>query len=84
MKGFGLPVIEAMVRRPGITGQVPALSETAGGAVEQIERLMPRRWRAMVALAYSRERRDELVALGAARAGVPPGARSRERSTLSS
>src|SRR6185503_9670263 len=69
-EGFGLPVIEAMACGvPVITGQVPALTEIAGGAVEQIERLdADALGDAMVGLASSRNRRDELVTLGLQRA----------------
>jgi glycosyltransferase involved in cell wall biosynthesis len=69
-EGFGLPVIEAMACGvPVITGQVSALTEIAGGAVEQIDRLdADAIGDAIVALARSRDRRDELAALGLQRA----------------
>jgi glycosyltransferase involved in cell wall biosynthesis len=65
-EGFGLPVIEAMAcGTPVITGSAGALSEIAGGAVEAVERLDAESiGDAMVALARSRERRENLSALG--------------------
>jgi glycosyltransferase involved in cell wall biosynthesis len=65
-EGFGLPVIEAMAcGTPVITGPVPALSEVAGGAVEQVDHLDAESLGdAMVGLARSRERRENLSALG--------------------
>jgi glycosyltransferase involved in cell wall biosynthesis len=69
-EGFGLPVIEAMAcGTPVLTGNVPALAEVAGGAVEQVDRLDAESiGSAMVALARSRERRESLAALGVERA----------------
>ena len=65
-EGFGLPVIEAMAcGTPVVTGHVPALSEVAGGAVEQVDRLdADSLGEAIVGLARSRERRENLSALG--------------------
>ena len=46
---------------PVITGQVPALVEVAGGAVEHVDRLdVESLGEAMVALARDRDRRGEL------------------------
>jgi glycosyltransferase involved in cell wall biosynthesis len=69
-EGFGLPVIEAMAcGTPVITGRVAALEEVAGGAVEHIDHLDPATiGGALVALARSRERREQLRACGLARA----------------
>jgi glycosyltransferase involved in cell wall biosynthesis len=65
-EGFGLPVIEAMAcGTPVVTGHVAALSEVAGGAVEHVDRLdADSLGEAMVRLARSRERRENLSALG--------------------
>ena len=65
-EGFGLPVIEAMAcGTPVVTGPVAALTEVAGGAVEQVDRLDAESLgEAMVGLARSRERRENLSALG--------------------
>ena len=65
-EGFGLPVIEAMAcGTPVVTGHVAALSEVAGGAVEHVDRLDAESLGdAMVSLARSRERRENLSALG--------------------
>jgi glycosyltransferase involved in cell wall biosynthesis len=69
-EGFGLPVVEAMAcGTPVITGNVPALAEVTGGAVERVERLDPETLgAALVSLARSRERRESLAALGLERA----------------
>jgi glycosyltransferase involved in cell wall biosynthesis len=69
-EGFGLPVIEAMAcGTPVVTGHVAALSEVAGGAVEHVDRLDAESLgEAMVALGRSRERRENLSALGLQRA----------------
>jgi glycosyltransferase involved in cell wall biosynthesis len=65
-EGFGLPVIEAMAcGTPVVTGDVAALSEVSGGAVEHVDRLdADSLGEAMVRLARSRERRENLSALG--------------------
>src|SRR4030095_16326547 len=50
---------------PVVTGHVAALSEVAGGAVEHVDRLDAESLgEAMVALARSREHRENLSALG--------------------
>lgn len=69
-EGFGLPVIEAMAcGTPVITGRVPALSEVAGGASEQVDPLdADALGAAMVRLAHNRTRRDQLSDLGLWRA----------------
>jgi glycosyltransferase involved in cell wall biosynthesis len=65
-EGFGLPVIEAMAcGTPVVTGDVAALSEVSGGSVEHVDRLDAESLgEAMVRLARSRERRENLSALG--------------------
>ena len=65
-EGFGLPVIEAMAcGTPVVTGPVAALSEVAGDASERVERLDAESLGdAMVLLARSRERREELARRG--------------------
>jgi glycosyltransferase involved in cell wall biosynthesis len=69
-EGFGLPVVEAMAcGTPVLTGNVPALAEVSGGAVEQIDRLdADSIGSALVNLTRSRERRQSLAALGLERA----------------
>jgi len=71
-EGFGLPVIEAMAcGAPVITGRTPALTEIGGGAIQHVDRIeSDELGRAMVALARSRDRRDELSAAGLARAST--------------
>jgi anaerobic magnesium-protoporphyrin IX monomethyl ester cyclase len=68
-EGFGLPVIEAMAcGAPVLTGRTPALSEIGGGAIEHVDEIEPNALgQALVALAGSRERREELSAAGLAR-----------------
>jgi glycosyltransferase involved in cell wall biosynthesis len=69
-EGFGLPVIEAMAcGTPVVTGQVAALAEVGGGAVEQVARLdADSLGDAMIRLANDRRRRETLAALGLQRA----------------
>jgi glycosyltransferase involved in cell wall biosynthesis len=69
-EGFGLPVIEAMAcGTPVITGQVPALDEVGGRAVEQVQQLEPSALGdAMVRLAHDPDRRDALRLAGLERA----------------
>lgn len=69
-EGFGLPVIESMAcGTPVITGAVPALTEVGGGAAECVDPLeADTLGEAMVALARSRARREQLAALGLRRA----------------
>jgi glycosyltransferase involved in cell wall biosynthesis len=69
-EGFGLPVVEAMAcGTPVITGHVPALAEVAGGASEHAGNLDAASiGDALVALARSSDRRDELRACGLERA----------------
>jgi glycosyltransferase involved in cell wall biosynthesis len=71
-EGFGLPVIEAMAcGTPVVTGRVPALDEVTGDAAERVEQLDPDMLGdAMVALARSRDRRDERSRLGLTRARI--------------
>jgi anaerobic magnesium-protoporphyrin IX monomethyl ester cyclase len=69
-EGFGLPVVEAMACGvPVITGRTAALSEIGGGAIVEVERIEPDALgRALVALAGSRGRREELSGRGLERA----------------
>jgi anaerobic magnesium-protoporphyrin IX monomethyl ester cyclase len=69
-EGFGLPVVEAMAcGAPVITGRTAALSEIGGGAIVEIDRIEPDALgRALVSLAESQDRRQELSGRGLARA----------------
>src|SRR3954454_17292934 len=69
-EGFGLPVVEAMACGvPVITGRTAALSEIGGGAIMEIDRIEPDALgRELVAVAASRDRRQELSGRGLARA----------------
>ncbi len=69
-EGFGLPVVEAMACGvPVITGRTPALSEIGGGAIVEVDRIEPDELgRALVALAGSRDRRQDLSGRGLDRA----------------
>jgi radical SAM superfamily enzyme YgiQ (UPF0313 family)/glycosyltransferase involved in cell wall biosynthesis len=69
-EGFGLPVVEAMACGvPVITGQTAALSEIGGGAIMEIDRIDPETLgRALVDMAHSRDRREELSGRGLVRA----------------
>ena len=69
-EGFGLPVVEAMAcGAPVITGRTAALSEIGGGAIVEIDRIAPDELgRALVAVADSRDLREDLSGRGLARA----------------
>jgi anaerobic magnesium-protoporphyrin IX monomethyl ester cyclase len=71
-EGFGLPVIEAMAcGAPVVTGRAAALSEVGGGAIQQVDEIEPDALgNALVALAASRDRREELAAAGLARSAT--------------
>jgi anaerobic magnesium-protoporphyrin IX monomethyl ester cyclase len=68
-EGFGLPVIEAMAcGAPVLTGRTPALSEVGGGAIEHVDEIEPNALgQALVTLAASPDRREELSGAGLAR-----------------
>ena len=56
---------------PVITGRTAALSEIGGGAIVEVDRIEPDALgRALVALAESRDRRDDLSGRGLARAST--------------
>jgi glycosyltransferase involved in cell wall biosynthesis len=69
-EGFGLPVVEAMAcGTPVVIGDVPALAEIAGGAVERAGALdATALGEAIVRLARDDERRRQLCTLGTLRA----------------
>jgi glycosyltransferase involved in cell wall biosynthesis len=69
-EGFGLPVIEAMASgSPVVAGPVAAVTEVAGGAIEQVEHLdAVTLGESLVALAHDASKREHLKQLGLARA----------------
>jgi anaerobic magnesium-protoporphyrin IX monomethyl ester cyclase len=69
-EGFGLPVVEAMACGvPVITGKTAALSEIGGGAIVEVDRIAADDLgRALVEVAESRGRREDLAGRGLARA----------------
>jgi radical SAM superfamily enzyme YgiQ (UPF0313 family)/glycosyltransferase involved in cell wall biosynthesis len=71
-EGFGLPVIEAMAcGAPVVTGGSGALAEIGGGAIEPLDRIdADTLGRALVALAHSPGRREELSGAGLERAAA--------------
>jgi glycosyltransferase involved in cell wall biosynthesis len=68
-EGFGLPVIEAMAcGTPVVAGEVPAVTEVAAGAVEQVHLDIESIGNAIVALARDPDLREERRRQGLARA----------------
>jgi anaerobic magnesium-protoporphyrin IX monomethyl ester cyclase len=81
-EGFGLPVIEAMACGvPVVTGRTAALAEVGAGAVEYVDPIDAERLGgALVALAASRDRREELQGAGLERAAEFSWARAARES----
>jgi len=71
-EGFGLPVVEAMAcGTPVVTSAAGALAEIGGAAIEKVDRVDgDALGKAIVALARSRARRQDLSAAGLARAAI--------------